>query len=106
LGILAGILAAILAQKALLGVGGHPVANDVFAAAVATGNPNRNHVRECTVPLYLEPLPRKQKGATKPLTPKDESGPTKKSQKDEKEWGPVGAAAKKAAKGAAIEIVK
>ena len=53
---------------------------------------------------------RKQKDATKPPTPKDESGPTKKSQKDEEEWGPVGAAAKKAAKGevkeAAIEIVK
>ena len=53
---------------------------------------------------------RKQKGATKPPTPKDESAPTKKSQKDDEGWGPVGAAAKKAAKGAvkgaAKEIVK
>ncbi|MDQ3637507.1 MAG: sulfite exporter TauE/SafE family protein, partial [Actinomycetota bacterium] len=43
---------------ALLGVGGHPVANYVFAGAMATGDLNRNHARECTVPPYLEPLPR------------------------------------------------
>jgi hypothetical protein len=52
---------------------------------------------------------RKQKGATKPATAKDESGPAK-SQKDDEGWGPVGAAAKKAAKGAvkgaAKEITK
>ncbi len=52
---------------------------------------------------------RKQKGATKPATAKDEPGPAK-SQKDEGGWGPVGAAAKKVAKGAvkgaAKEIVK
>ena len=52
---------------------------------------------------------RKQKGATKPATAKDESGPAK-SQKDEEGWGPLGAAAKKVAKGAvkgaAKEIVK
>jgi hypothetical protein len=52
---------------------------------------------------------RKQKGTTKPATPKDVSSPAK-SQKDDEGWGPVGAAAKKAAKGAvkgaAKEIVK
>jgi hypothetical protein len=52
---------------------------------------------------------RKQKGATKPATAKDVSGPAK-SQKDDEGWGPVGAAAKKAAKGAvkgaAKEIAK
>jgi len=52
---------------------------------------------------------RKQKGATKPATAKDKSGPIK-SQKDDKGWGPVGAAAKKVAKGAvkgaAKEIAK
>ena len=52
---------------------------------------------------------RKQKGTTKPATPKDVSGPAK-SQKDEEGWGPIGAAAKKVAKGAvkgaAKEIAK
>ncbi len=48
---------------------------------------------------------RKQKGATKPATAKDVSGPAK-SQKDDKGWGPVGAAAKKVVKGAAKEIAK
>jgi hypothetical protein len=48
---------------------------------------------------------RKQKGTTKPATAKDEPGPTK-SQKYDEGWGPVSAAAKKAAKGAAKEIVK
>ena len=48
---------------------------------------------------------RKQKGASKPATAKDESGPAK-SQKDNEGWGPVGAAAKKVAKGAAKEIAK
>ena len=42
---------------------------------------------------------RKQKGATKPAAAKDESGPAK-SQKDDEGWGPIGAAAKKVAKGA------
>jgi len=52
---------------------------------------------------------RKQKGAAKPATAKGVSGPAK-SQKDDEGWGPVGVAAKKAAKGAvkgaAKEIVK
>jgi hypothetical protein len=48
---------------------------------------------------------RKQKGATKPATAKGVSGPAK-SQKDEEGWGPIGAAAKKVAKGAAKEIAK
>ena len=39
------------------------------------------------------------KGCSKPATAKDKSGPIK-SQKDDKGWGPVGAAAKKVAKGA------
>ena len=52
---------------------------------------------------------RKQKGANKPATAKDVSGPVN-SHKDDEGWGPVGAAAKKAAKGAvkgaAKEIAK
>ena len=52
---------------------------------------------------------RKQKGVTKPATAKDVSGPAK-SRKDDEGWGPVGAAAKKVAKGAvkgaAKEIAK
>jgi hypothetical protein len=52
---------------------------------------------------------RKQRATTKPATAKDESGPAK-SQKDAEGWGPVGAAAKKVAKGAvkgaAKEIAK
>ena len=52
---------------------------------------------------------RKQKGATKPATAKGVFG-LAKSQKEDKGWGPVGAAAKKVAKGAvkgaAKEIAK
>ena len=52
---------------------------------------------------------RKQKGTAKPATAKDDSG-SAKSQKDDKGWEPVGAAAKKmakgAVKGAAKEIAK
>ena len=52
---------------------------------------------------------RKQKGATKSATAKDESSPVK-SQKDDEGWGPIGPAAKKVAKetvkGAAKEIAK
>jgi len=42
---------------------------------------------------------RKQMDATKPAIAKGVSGPAK-SQKDEEGWGPIGAAAKKVAKGA------
>jgi hypothetical protein len=52
---------------------------------------------------------RKQKGATRPATTKGVPGPAK-SQKDDEGWGPVGASAKKVAKGAvkgaAKEIAK
>ncbi len=42
---------------------------------------------------------RKQKSATKPVAAKKESHTTK-SEKDDEGWGPIGAVAKKAAKGA------
>ena len=42
---------------------------------------------------------RRQKSATKPAAAKKESHTTK-SEKDDEGWGPIGAAAKKVAKGA------
>ena len=48
---------------------------------------------------------RKQKDATKPAMAKGGSGPAK-NQKNEEGWGPIGAAAKKVAKGAAKEVAK
>jgi hypothetical protein len=48
LGVLRAALGAVFAQKALFSVRGHPIANDIFALAIAAGKLNRNH--EARVP--------------------------------------------------------